>query len=141
MSFDCEKVRHLCKSECCGPCPIPVATWKRHKWRSVSPITYECDDGQGYVHHVTLAGHCAMLGRDGRCMIYPTAQNQPDERADICRIFGDERHLLMTCRWMDKGGRVRSRQERRAITERIKAAADKAIDNMRRNDTQEGRQT
>ena len=116
--FDCRQMLDRCNGECCGPCPIPVATWQRRRGEAQGAIKHELDDGEGFVHVVTEEGNCAFKSPNGRCVIYPQA-GEPDERADVCRRFGDESHPMLTCRWMDKTGRVRSRPERRERSREI----------------------
>ena len=52
---------------------------------------------------------CPFLTYDLKCNIYA-------DRPFVCREFGSESHLMMKCCFQDKDGRVRSRQETRAVT-------------------------
>jgi len=51
---------------------------------------------------------CTFLKDDFTCNIY-------HDRPHVCKKFGDETHLMMTCVFQDKNGRERSRQERRNL--------------------------
>jgi len=51
---------------------------------------------------------CPFLTKEWKCNIY-------DDRPFVCREFGKESHLMMHCRFQDKEGRVRSRQEQRML--------------------------
>lgn len=56
----------------------------------------------------TEDNYCPFLSPSGECTIY-------EYRSDLCRKFGDESCILMTCQWQDKDGRLRGRPERKRI--------------------------
>ena len=104
--MDCSKCLDKCKAECCSVVPFEKDRFYRNKRvREILELT----EFDGIVIPTTKDGKCPFLGHDLQCTIY-------DDRPDVCRKFGDESHILMTCAYQDKDGRVRSRQERRQIS-------------------------
>lgn len=87
-------------------------------------------DDDGYVYAVTVDGNCPYKCPDGRCAIYP-AEGETDLRSEICRRFGDESDTLLTCRWMDRHGRIRSRAERRQVSMQIARAQQAVLTNAK----------
>ena len=65
-----------------------------------------------HVIPLTKDARCCFLNEDLSCNIY-------DERPHICRKFGDESHMFMTCLFQSKDGRIRSRQEQRALVRKM----------------------
>lgn len=128
--FDCEQCLPRCKADCCrGPIPMPRALLEKHK--PVRPLLRVDDIGGGMV--IALAvdetqstanpkplyvedqgsgqlvfGCCPFLGFDNRCTVY-------EDRPDVCREFGSESSIFMTCSYQASDGRVRARPERRRI--------------------------
>jgi len=129
-AFDCGQCISRCKGECCGPCPIPKDTWARHQGDVQGEVKDVIDDGAGFVHVVTTTGNCAFKSPEGRCVIYPQ-DGAPDERADVCRRFGDESHPMLTCRWQDKHGRVRPRDERRRLGRKLVKIQNRTLARLR----------
>lgn len=103
--MDCSKCIKTCQADCCGPVPIPKETVA--KFLPAQPVEHRFDLGDHLVL-VAANGKCAYLGDDHRCTIY-------NDRPDVCRKFGDESHVLMTCPYQASNGRIRTRQERRAL--------------------------
>ena len=71
----------------------------------------EAPGGHILAAHVDLKtreGMCPFLGLDDKCTIY-------HDRPAVCRKFGDESTILMTCRYQSADGRIRDRAERRRI--------------------------
>lgn len=125
--MNCVALLNKCHAECCGPCPIPIATWRSRQADVQGEIEYAEDDGSGFVHALTTDGNCPFKSpKTYRCVLYP-AQGQPDPRNPVCAKFGDESHPCMTCRWQDKDGRVRSRGERKQVSREIMRATDLII--------------
>lgn len=118
--MNCSFCLSKCKADCCrGPIPMPKDILDRHT--PIRPITHTAtpDDNTVVVLHVTedRRGVCPFLGLDDKCSIY-------DDRPPACRMFGNGHHIFMTCSFQSADGRIRSRQERRAI-EREQANARK----------------
>lgn len=119
MAFDCRKLLPRCHAECCGPCPIPKATWEKYRDRTRGKIAIEVEDKDGFVHVVTTANRCPFVGEDYHCLIYPQP-GEPDERAPICALFGcTDADITLICRWQDKDGRVRRRPEKKEVSRLI----------------------
>lgn len=115
--MDCTKCHSRCNAECCScTSPIPKDIYERNKDKIVTqPIQIIETDGKGRDFKdekaiVALTEHhkCIFLNIDLSCNIY-------EDRPWICKKFGDESHPYLTCSHQSKDGRVRSRQERRAI--------------------------
>lgn len=122
--MDCKKSHAQCKAQCCHVCAIPEAIFERNIEKIVRPIK-EIRRGAGpvipldlqkldlkseeiLVVPITQDMKCCFLNEDLNCNIY-------EDRPNICRKFGDESHIFMTCSYQSKDGRCRSRQERRMI--------------------------
>ena len=107
--MNCERLLEKCGAECCGPCPFPRGLWERNMHRIVRPPLIARLDDQGHVHAVSAEGAC-VFNRPGdhRCNIYA-------DRPEICRRYGDETDLFLTCPWQAADGRARCRGERRRI--------------------------
>ena len=106
--MNCEKCLLKCKAECCGIIPIPKEIYK--KFPSVREAT-SCEELGDIVLAHDKDGYCPYLDEKFNCSIY-------ENRPDVCKKYGDESHLLMTCKWQNKNGKLRGRAERRRI-ERI----------------------
>lgn len=126
--FDCRRFLDRCEGACCGPCPVPVDTWRRHQGDLQRPAAHAIDDGEGYIHQVGEDGRCCFQRPDFTCAIYP-APGEADERAEVCRRFGDASHPMLTCIWQDADGRARRRPERRELMRLISGQVN---DTMRR---------
>lgn len=107
--FNCKKMHHKCKAECCGVVPIPKKTYESNIPNIVrKPIDIlETDDA--YIP-ITEDAYCVFLNTDLSCNIY-------EDRPDICRKFGDESHPMLCCPVLDKNGKERSRQNRLKLFE------------------------
>lgn len=128
MTFDCDKIKHKCKAECCGPTPIPKDIFERNRHKLIRPIEQELNvtgmkigpngpfdpfEEEELVVPIAKTDsadftRCAFLTYDLKCNIY-------EDRPWICRNFGNESHPLMKCSFQAKDGRIRCRQEKRAI--------------------------
>ncbi len=115
--MDCTKCHSKCHAECCScTAPIPKDIYERNKHKIVTqPIEVIETEGQDInlkdeIAIVALTEHhqCIFLNIDLSCNIY-------EDRPWICKKFGDETHPYLTCSYQSKDGRIRSRQERRAI--------------------------
>src|SRR5258708_3968345 len=132
--MDCKSCHAQCKAACCGIAPMPLDIFERNKDKIVQqPGSIERfngpdipDDLQNIsvqeikkdvemVLPITKNLKCCFLNEDFSCNIY-------DDRPRICRKFGDESHIFMTCMWQAKDGRIRSRQERRGLERKCVAA-------------------
>ncbi len=129
--FDCAKVRDRCQAMCCGPCPIPKATWESRQADVQGKVKLALEDDEGFVHTMTEDGSCPFRTDTATCAIYPKP-GEPDGRSEVCRRMGDESHLMLTCVWMDRDGRLRPRPERRDITRRMAKEQHRIISNLRR---------
>ena len=135
MPFNCEPfLLDKCHGSCCGIVPIPLATWQVSQAHLQRPVLEVRRDQQGNLLPVTADGFCCFLGADLRCAIYP-ADGRPDCRDAVCRDFGSECHVLMSCAWQTATGKRRSRLERRQLR---RAQEDAQKDTLRRLRRQAG---
>ena len=107
--LDCKQCLHKCKSECCAELPFDREFLDTHK--PARTVVNEVVFGDKVISE-TEGHYCLYLDKDFRCSIY-------NERPEVCRLFGDESNINLICPYQDKGGRVRSRQERRAIERKL----------------------
>ncbi len=129
MCFNCSKCLHKCKAICCSIIPIEKEFFESHEHLAIRPVVEKqemffpkieeeiLEDLQEYckiipekmhVVPITEDAKCCFLKEDLSCAIY-------EERPRICRDFGNEKHLYLTCIYQTKDGNVRSRQERRSL--------------------------
>jgi Fe-S-cluster containining protein len=108
--MNCDSCLLTCRAACCrGPIPMLKETFAAHT--PIRPVTKQMEHGENIiVMHVAENGEqvCPFLGMDDKCSIY-------GDRPELCRKFGDESHIMMTCSFQAKDGRIRSRQERRKV--------------------------
>lgn len=115
MSMDCSKCHAKCKAECCSEAtPIPKPFLEKYADKIVNqPIKVIsiggeiADEGENIIAS-TPNQRCMFLNEDYSCNIY-------QDRPKICRQFGNESHIFLTCSFQSKDGRIRSRQEKRLI--------------------------
>lgn len=95
---------------CCNLSPIDKDVWERNKHKAVRPYKEELEASEPFdaVFPITDDLKCCFLGHDLKCAIY-------DDRPRLCRKYGDESVLSMTCPYQAKDGKIRSRQETRKI--------------------------
>jgi Fe-S-cluster containining protein len=105
----CKDILHHCKAECCREVPLPKALVEKHQ--DLLPRDTHCiyitDKGKYILRKPD--GYCGFLDSETyTCKIY-------HERSELCKGYGDEQHILMTCIWMAADGSIRTRQARRNI--------------------------
>jgi Fe-S-cluster containining protein len=108
--IDCSKCLAKCKAICCGIVPFDPGFIAKHK--TVREVVNRLDISDGNVVLETKDWRCPYLGEDYRCTVY-------EDRPDVCRLYGNEQQINLTCQYQDKDGRIRSRQERRAVEREI----------------------
>lgn len=107
---NCKLFHRLCKSACCGPVPINKKVYADNQYLLQKPVVETFDLGDALVP-VTEDMSCPFLASDHSCMIY-------NHRPDVCRKYGDESDILMTCAYQTADGNARTRKETRKITEK-----------------------
>lgn len=124
--FDCKKMHSKCQAGCCGIVPIEKEIWDRNQEKLVSDVLktqtiesvrpfceqYNLENIIELVIPETKNDKCPFLNKDFSCNIY-------EDRPEICRRFGNESCLNLTCVYQAKDGRERSRQEKRGIERKI----------------------
>jgi Fe-S-cluster containining protein len=110
--FECTRYHDKCKAECCGIVPIPASIWQKNQHNIQRPIKEKHKvkagkDGESAklcVLPITDDGYCPFLTKDYKCAIYA-------QRPDICRKFGDESHIMLTCPMQKADGTARTDEE------------------------------
>lgn len=103
--MDCSQCLLKCKAQCCGPVPIPKKVYYAMPKARVPVSEQEFYD---FVIGTDKDNYCVFLSEDYRCTIY-------NQRPEVCKKFGDESQIEMTCRFQAKDGRIRARGELREI--------------------------
>jgi Fe-S-cluster containining protein len=116
--MNCEKCLGTCKAVCCGIVPLEKKFTMKHQ--PVRKVIKELDLGDGNVILETEDYRCPYLGEDFKCSVYK-------DRPEICRLYGNEKVITLTCQYQDKHGRIRPRPERREIERQIKKVVKKHI--------------
>jgi Fe-S-cluster containining protein len=105
--FDCKKQHPKCKAIWLRCIAFDKALWERNQDKVVrEPVQVLSNNTQ--VFPITKDKHCSFLREDLCCNIY-------DERPDVCREYGNESSLDMSCPYLKRDGTPRSRQQRRSI--------------------------
>ena len=107
---NCKLFHRLCKSACCGPVPIDKKVYAENQYLLQRPVEKTFDMGTSIVP-VTAEMVCPFLASDHSCMIYK-------DRPDVCKKYGDESDLLMTCAYQTADGKGRTRKETRKLLEK-----------------------
>ena len=121
----------LCKADCCGPTPMSRDFIVEHYLSIPVELKYTLSaiPQSDYVLPMVDDDRCLFLDRTTcSCKIY-------DDRPEICRKFGDETHLMLSCPHMDAAGEDRNRQQRR----KLQRNRDKAMDSWVKRIKQGGR--
>jgi Fe-S-cluster containining protein len=121
--MDCEKCLSKCKAGCCGVVPFTMKQIIQNPPpadKKIQTIRAGEKDGVAYYILQTDDLTCPYLSEEKRCTIY-------ENRPEVCKMFGDETHPLLTCPYQDKNGRLRSRQEKRACDRKINDDFNKNI--------------
>lgn len=104
---NCKAFHHLCKSGCCGYVPIDKNLWERSQGK-IQTAPKEIIDMGDAVLPMTDTGKCPFLNAELGCSIY-------DERPEVCRLFGNETHLNLTCSYQRATGEARGFHERKKL--------------------------
>ena len=131
IMMDCKKCHLKCKAICCGITPIPKDIWEKNQDKVITMpdelLEMDGPDVDGlekdFIIPKTSSGKCTFLNEDYSCNIYA-------DRPPICRKFGDESHIYLTCLYQSKEGRIRSRQEKREITRKFENEAERLTKNI-----------
>lgn len=105
---NCKDFQHLCKSGCCGYVPIDKVVWERNQSNVQTLVKEVMEMGDGAVLPLTYSGKCPFLTAELACAIY-------DERPEVCRLFGNETHINLTCSYQKADGSARSFHERKRL--------------------------
>lgn len=108
--MNCANCLKDCKAACCGIIPFEKDFIKRHKPIREVLKTIELDNDLIVLETENFV--CPYLNSDYSCSVYK-------DRTDVCKLYGNETQINLTCQFQDKDGRIRSRQERRKIERQI----------------------
>lgn len=117
MSFQCSKLHSRCGAACCKIFPMNEILYRANEDKRTKPVVREESPRKGYIVPVTQDLSCCFLKDDLDCAIH-------DVRPGVCRTFGSESHVLMTCDYQNKEGEVRSRGQIRYIQKEKKKFVD-----------------
>lgn len=106
--MNCKKFHNQCHASCCSFVPMTREFLRSNFHNQVIPIKEYIEMDHNNVIAITETGKCPFLNTDYSCNVYNT-------RPEICRKFGDETHIAMTCAHQDKNGNERSLKEWRKI--------------------------
>ena len=116
---NCHIFKSTCKAECCYTVPIEREIFNRNFSMQCQPVIELVDMDRDNVLPATADGKCVFLNNLLNCNIY-------NDRPGICRKFGDESHINMTCAYQTKEGNKRSSKDKKKISE----AQTKAMNNF-----------
>lgn len=117
---NCPIFLKTCQAECCTLAPIEQNIFVRNFDKIQKPVLKTADVGPGIIVPVTETGKCCFLKDDLSCAIH-------DDRPSLCRKFGDETHIMMTCAWQTADGKERNPKDRDKINRLQKEATDKRL--------------
>ena len=107
--MNCSEMLNTCKAECCKGVTFSRETIEKHK--ALIPPGVQ-------IVHIKQTDRHRFITKDDYCAFFHHAIKGckiQHDKPNICQRYGDESNIIMTCAWMDKSGRIRSRQERRGI--------------------------
>lgn len=108
--LNCDQCLSKCHAACCGVVPFSKGFISKH--RPVREVLKEVEIETGDVVLETEGHNCPYLKENYQCSVYK-------DRPEICKIYGNETQINLTCQFQDKDGRMRGRQERRAVERKI----------------------
>lgn len=103
---NCKIFHSKCKADCCSFVPIDRKIYVENfdkQARHVKELV-EMDAIGDFVVPVTEDGKCVFLSSDLNCNIY-------ENRPDVCKKFGNETHINLTCSYQTKNGLKRSKKD------------------------------
>lgn len=106
--INCHLFHKVCKAECCTLAPIEEDVFRRNFTKLTAPVQEVIPFAPGIVILMTETGKCPFLNSELGCAIY-------EDRPAVCRKFGDETHLNLTCAHQTKDGKERPTKEKKKI--------------------------
>ena len=103
MQLDCKNMHRECRAVCCSTIAFPRKIWEENQNKIVTKPVEVMDLPNDGVFPITESGRCPFLMENYHCNIY-------ENRPDVCREFGDESTIFMSCPYLHKNGKERSRQ-------------------------------
>lgn len=82
--------------------------YRAHEDKRIAPVTKEIPFAGGKIMPMTHDQKCCFLDLDYSCAIHQF-------RPPVCREFGSESDIMMTCSFQDKDGKLRNRQAERKL--------------------------
>ncbi len=108
-----------CKAVCCSMIALPRKIWEENQDKVITKPDEVVDYPNDHVFPLTETGGCPFLRDDHNCNIY-------ENRPEICREFGDESDIFMSCPYLHKNGKERTRQNFRYLQRQL-AKSEKPI--------------
>lgn len=105
---NCNKFKSECGAECCYTAPIDKNIYQRNFTSSVRPVIELIELDSTTVLPMTTDGKCLFLKEDLSCNIY-------NDRPMLCRKFGDESHINLTCAYQKKDGSARGPKDKAKV--------------------------
>lgn len=119
--MNCKAFHSACKASCCSFVPFDRTFFMQRFDKISRPVKELLDFGGGDVLPVTESGSCPFLNADYSCNIY-------NERPFVCRKYGDETDLMMTCAHQTKNGVARPKKEREKIERKQETAVKERLE-------------
>lgn len=110
-----------CKGDCCGPVPIPRATFEKHKDKINNYTLVEF--GNEVLPDREGRTQCLFLGDDYKCMIY-------EDRPEVCKMYGVS--LELPCPYVKPNGRLRSEAQVRRWERKINHNVDYQMNELKK---------
>lgn len=107
---NCQVFKPKCKSSCCGPVPMERVMFNKNFNLVKRPFEL-MDLEDNMVIPITEDLTCVFLDPELNCSIY-------NDRPEVCRKFGDETHIHMTCPYQTKSGEARSNRETKKLMDK-----------------------
>lgn len=109
--MNCNSHIKRCKAACCGIVPIPEIYLRLYKNKIYDKVFTIKKLEKNMIIAETLNLKCIFLNKKNQCSIY-------DNRPEVCKMFGNESHILLTCLFQDKNGISRNKKDKKIIKEK-----------------------
>lgn len=109
--FDCSKYIDKCGHMCCGTVPMPKKLFRKFQSRKTCEVVQLADFGRMCIP-LTKDNVCPFMAKGKGCVVY-------EHRPSVCRNYGNESDILLTCPMQDASGRERPQEEIKEIMAKI----------------------
>jgi len=111
MPFECKKHHAESKARCCGIVPFKVRLWKAKQHllqRNVKNVIEGSSNEGKVIIPITEDHSCPFLKKDLACAIY-------EDRPKLCKKYGDDSHILMSCPMQKADSTPRTTKEKKDL--------------------------